>query len=180
MASATATYDLKIDAKQNEHQLLAAMYEAATAIGNDQLSSLAACIVRIANSLKNELRKHRVAHDAPDANVPPGPYAAPNAAAIDAWIADAENDLHEQFDDLNSEFDAIYAQYKINGNAAGMQAQRTRMRRTKLMKLNAIMRRGILAAVQGQTLLITSLTRTTSAQRLRHWIKSPARMRLES
>ena len=30
MASATATYDLKIDAKQNEHQLLAAMYEAAT------------------------------------------------------------------------------------------------------------------------------------------------------
>ena len=64
MTNATATYDLKIDAKQNEHQLLSAMYEAATAIGNDQLSSLAACIVRIANSLKNELRKHRVAHDA--------------------------------------------------------------------------------------------------------------------
>ena len=93
--AATATYDLKIDAKQNEHQLLAAMYEAATAIGNDQLSSLAACIVRIANSLKNELRKHRVAHDAPDANVPPGPYVAPNAEAIYVWIADAENDLHE-------------------------------------------------------------------------------------
>ena len=101
--AATATYDLKIVAKQNEHQLLAAMYEAATAIGNDQLSSLAACIVRIANSLKNELRKDRVAYDAPNANVPPGPYVAPDDAAIDAWIADAENDLHEQFDDLNSE-----------------------------------------------------------------------------
>ena len=38
MASATATYDLMIDAKHNEQQLLAAMYEAATAIGNDQPS----------------------------------------------------------------------------------------------------------------------------------------------
>ena len=66
-----------IDAKHNEQQLLAAMYEAATAIGNDQLSSLAACIVRIANSLKNELRKDRVAYDAPDANVPPGHMLRP-------------------------------------------------------------------------------------------------------
>ena len=41
MAS-TTQYDLKIDGKENEHQLLAKMYEAATAIGNEQLSSLSA------------------------------------------------------------------------------------------------------------------------------------------
>ena len=153
---ATTTYDLKIDGNENEHQLLAKLYDAATAIGNEQLSSIAACIVRIANSLKNELRAHRVAHGVGAAaghNVPPGPYVAPDNALIDAWIADVAKDLHEQFQELGSEFDSIYAQSKIAGNAAGMPLQRARMRRSKLMKINAIMRRGLLAAVQGKTLL---------------------------
>ena len=145
----TAQYNPSIKGDENEHQLLAKLYEPCANISNEHLSQLCACIVRVANCLKNEQRAHRVAHGAGAAagvNAPPGPpgpYIPPSDAELNAMIADPNNSLFIQFEELDAVFDEINSLNKISGNAAGMPEQRRRFRRSKIGKANSIVRRGL-------------------------------------
>ena len=80
----------------------------------------------------------------------------PDAAAQDTWMQN-DSDLVEAVEELEAEFNTQYVKDKIDATtgpgAADRAARRARKKHALLMKINTLMRDGLLEAVKNKTLL---------------------------
>ena len=152
MAATTTkpAYTVRWTEEENERNLRKLFFAAAVDIPDPMLSNLAQPLVRIALKLLELLRAHRAAHGAD------GGYVPPDAAAQDTWMQN-DNDLVEAVEELEAEFNTQYVKDKIDATtgpgAADRAARRARKKHALLMKINTLMRDGLLEAVKNKTLL---------------------------
>ena len=154
MAATTTTkpgYTVRWAEEENERTLRKLFFAAAVDIPDQMLSNLAQPLVRIALKLLELLRAHRAAH-VPGA----GAYVPPDDATQDTWMQ-TDSDLAEAVEELEAEFNTQYVKDKIASTtgvgAADRAAKRVRKKYMLLMKINTLMRDGLLEAVKNKTLL---------------------------
>ena len=152
MAATTTkpAYTVRWTEEENERNLRKLFFAAAVDIPDHMLSSLAQPLVRIALKLLEILRAHRAVHGAG------GGYVPPDAAAQENWMQ-TDSDLVEVVEELEAEFTTQYVKDKIDSTTGGGAAERATKRARKkymlLMKINTLMRDGLLEAVKNKTLL---------------------------
>ena len=143
-------YTVRWKDEENERNLRKLFFAAAADIPDQMLSNLAQPLVCIALKLLEFLRDHRAAHAAG------GAYVPPDDAAQDNWMQN-DIDLVESVEELDAEFNTQYVKDKIASTtgvgAADRATKRERKRYMLLMKINTLMRDGLLEAVKNKTLL---------------------------
>ena len=143
-------YTVRWTEEENERTLRKLFFAAAVDIPDQMLSNLAQPLVRVALKLLELLRAHRAAH------VGPGAYVPPDDATQDTWMQ-TDSDLVEAVEELEAEFNTQYVKDKIASTtgvgAADRATKRERKRYMLLMKINTLMRDGLLEAVKNKTLL---------------------------
>ena len=140
-------YTVRWRDEENERNLRKLFFAAAA---DQMLSSLAQPLVRITLKLLELLRAHRAAHAAG------GAYVPPDDATQDNWMQ-TDSDLVEAVEELEAEFNTQYVKDKIDATtcpgAAERAAKRARKKYTLLMRINTLMRDGLLETVKDKTLL---------------------------
>jgi len=136
--------------EENERNLGKLFFTAAVDIPDPMLSNLAQPLVRIALKLLELLRAHRAAH------VAGGGYVPPDDAAQDHWMQ-TDSDLVETVEELDAEFNTQYVKDKIDSTTGAGAVEHATKRASKqytvLMRINTLMRDGLLESIKNKTLL---------------------------
>jgi hypothetical protein len=139
-----------METEENERNLRKLFFAAEVDIPDPMVSILAQPLVRIALKLLELLRAHRAAH------VAGGGYVPPDDAAQDHWMQ-TDSDLVESVEELDAEFNTQYVKDKIDSTtsagAVEHAGKRARKKYKLLMRINTLMRDGLLETVKDKTLL---------------------------